>query len=374
MTQKNKLIPTISILLSIGFILTSLASYFVSRASLRSQIENKDLPLTSDTIYSEIQRDLLHPIFISSLMATNTFLRDWVIQGEQDIDQITRYLKDIKDKYNTITSFFVSEKTKTYYHSGGILKIVSESEERDSWYFRVREMKTDYEINVDPDMANKDAMTIFINHRVYDYQGNYIGATGVGLTVNAVKNLIDNYQKKYNRNIYFINPDGELRISASQVPKSIHNISQINGLSSLLEQITSRKEGYFRYQEKGRTIHVNTRYINEFGLYLLVEQAEGKELKNILATLIINLAVCAIITAIVLFLTSLSIRAYQKRIDTLRGIVPICSFCKQIRDDKGFWNQVEAYVSKHTDAEFSHGVCPECKIKHYPELFQKPNT
>jgi len=54
---------------------------------------------------------------------------------------------------------------------------------------------------------------------------------------------------------------------------------------------------------------------------------------------------------------------------TLQGIVPICSFCKKVRDDKGFWSQVEAYVSKHTKAQFSHGICPECKIKHYPELY-----
>jgi hypothetical protein len=55
-------------------------------------------------------------------------------------------------------------------------------------------------------------------------------------------------------------------------------------------------------------------------------------------------------------------------IKTLQGIVPICSFCKKIRDDKGFWNQVEAYVSQHTEAEFSHGICPDCREKHYPEL------
>jgi hypothetical protein len=56
-------------------------------------------------------------------------------------------------------------------------------------------------------------------------------------------------------------------------------------------------------------------------------------------------------------------------IKTLQGIVPICSFCKKIRDDKGFWSQVESYVSHHTDAQFSHGVCPECQEEHYPELF-----
>jgi methyl-accepting chemotaxis protein len=54
-------------------------------------------------------------------------------------------------------------------------------------------------------------------------------------------------------------------------------------------------------------------------------------------------------------------------IKTLRGIVPICSFCKQIRDDKGYWNQVESYIREHTEAEFSHGICPKCMAKHYPK-------
>jgi PAS domain S-box-containing protein len=59
----------------------------------------------------------------------------------------------------------------------------------------------------------------------------------------------------------------------------------------------------------------------------------------------------------------------QKALDevkTLRGIIPICSSCKQIRDDKGYWRQVERYISDHIDAEFTHGICPECMKKLYP--------
>jgi PAS domain S-box-containing protein len=60
------------------------------------------------------------------------------------------------------------------------------------------------------------------------------------------------------------------------------------------------------------------------------------------------------------------LRSSLAEIKTLRGIVPICSHCKKIRDDEGFWSQVEAYFSKHTDAKFSHGICPECRKKLYP--------
>ena len=210
--RKNKLILIVSLLLITGFLATSLASYFASRSSLRSQITKKELPLTSDTIYSEIQRDLLRPIFISSLMANDTFLRDWVIQGEKDEEQIVRYLRAIHNNYNTFTSFFVSEQTKTYYQAKGILKKVSQNQARDDWYFRVRSMKPDYEINVDPDMANRDSMTIFINYRVFDYDKNFIGATGVGLKVCAVKDLIKKYQKSFDRNIYFIDKKGTITL------------------------------------------------------------------------------------------------------------------------------------------------------------------
>lgn len=52
----------------------------------------------------------------------------------------------------------------------------------------------------------------------------------------------------------------------------------------------------------------------------------------------------------------------------LRGILPICASCKKIRDDTGYWNQIEAYIRDHSEAEFSHGICPDCAKKLYPNL------
>jgi PleD family two-component response regulator len=55
-------------------------------------------------------------------------------------------------------------------------------------------------------------------------------------------------------------------------------------------------------------------------------------------------------------------------IKTLKGFIPICASCKKIRDDEGYWNQLEAYISKHTDAVFTHGICPQCAEKYKAEL------
>jgi len=55
-------------------------------------------------------------------------------------------------------------------------------------------------------------------------------------------------------------------------------------------------------------------------------------------------------------------------IKQLSGLLPICASCKKIRDDKGYWNQIEAYISQHSEAQFSHSVCPECFQKMYPDI------
>lgn len=62
------------------------------------------------------------------------------------------------------------------------------------------------------------------------------------------------------------------------------------------------------------------------------------------------------------------LRQAVDQIKTLKGIVPICASCKNIRDDRGFWNRVENYVRDHTEAEFSHAVCPDCMKRLYPQF------
>lgn len=59
------------------------------------------------------------------------------------------------------------------------------------------------------------------------------------------------------------------------------------------------------------------------------------------------------------------------KVRQLSGLLPICASCKKIRDDKGYWNQIEEYIRHHSEAEFSHGICPECSRKLYPQYHQQ---
>lgn len=129
--EKYRLLFWIGSVLIIGFLATSLVAYWVSIKSIRENIGQQALPLTGDTIYSEIQRDMLRPVFISSLMAHDTFVRDWLIGGEKHPQRMARYLNEIKQKYGVVTSFMVSENSRRYYYADGILKKVKEKEHRD---------------------------------------------------------------------------------------------------------------------------------------------------------------------------------------------------------------------------------------------------
>lgn len=317
LNDRRALMGLVTALLVIGFLATSLASYFVSRQSLRNAVVQTELPLTSDNIYSEIQKDLIQPILISSVMATDTFVRDWVLDGEKDPERLIQYLRDIKNRYNAFTSFFVSEKTRAYYHADSVLKHVDEKEMRDIWYFRVREMLLPYEINVDPDLANQDAMTIFINYRVMDYQGKFIGVTGIGLTVNAVRTLINDYQRRYGRTVYFADEEGRVVLVGEDDAVPEDTIATRGNLQELRGEWSHREVKDFEYEYRGATRFLNVRFIPELGWYLLVEKEVDRNLEQIRRALYFNLIICLVITTTVLIGIWLTITRFHRRLEAM---------------------------------------------------------
>ena len=84
----------------------------------------------------------------------------------------------------------------------------------------------------------------------------------------------------------------------------------------------------------------------------------------------IRLAVLALLAALTARV-AIQTRELRRRVSLLEGILPICGFCKDIRDESGEWNKLETYISHHTEAQFSHGVCEKCARQHYGASFEK---
>ena len=95
-------------------------------------------------------------------------------------------------------------------------------------------------------------------------------------------------------------------------------------------------------------------------------------LSYIIANALINLAVLCLMTLIASRASEAS--ALRARVRVLEGILPICAFCKSIRDDKGNWIKMESYIANRSEAKFSHGVCPTCGQKHYGDILNSPEN
>ncbi|MBR7801806.1 sensor domain-containing diguanylate cyclase [Undibacterium fentianense] len=315
--KQYSLLIWISVILILGFIAVLATSYLVSKDALRRGLSENTLPITGDNIYSEIQKDVLRPVFVSSQMANDTFVRDWMLDGEQDPSQISKYLKEIKLKNNAISSFLVSDLTKNYYYPEGLLKSINQTDARDQWFFRVKNLKSAYETNVDIDLANHDSMTIFTNYRVLDYQGKFMGAVGIGLTLDTMKHLIDNYQNRFQRKIYFVDKKGNVVLASNSLKRQT-NILNSPGIDQVAKLVLSNAKNdslHLEYTIDDEAIYLNSRFIPELGWHLLVEQNLATELKPLQKLLMVNAGIGLGITIAVLLIVLLSVRHYQNRIE-----------------------------------------------------------
>jgi sensor histidine kinase YesM len=173
--------------------------------------------------------------------------------------------------------------------------------------------------------------------------------------------------------------------------------------SSLLTVAQSKGKGVLTNEELfGNESKIAAfRLIPEFGWIVLVTQPVRQALKERNATLSMLFIICFLVFCLIIllgFTVNQLLRLQQEsgeildeknkelktmnetlidaieKIKTLKGLIPICAHCKRIRDDSGFWQQIEIYVKSHSDAEFSHGICPECIQKFYPAMRNRKTT
>jgi len=311
------LLSLLGLILASGFVGVNLANYYVSSGSVRDALINNELPLTSNNIYSEIQAGLLRPIYISSLMAHDTFLKDWMLAGEKDVPQISRYLTEIKKRYSVSSTFVVSNKSNRYYYGKGVLKTISPNVPKDSWFFTMEAYPKDYRVDVDYNEAKKNTLTIFVNHKLYDYNGHFLGVTGLGLDVTQVGELIEQYMQDYNRNIFFVDRQGVVKSHHNSALVDKVSIRTLPGISAVADTLLKGKRGFLRYETDKDVFLLSYRYIPELDWFLIVEQPESVALQPIRHALYINLGISVAVTLLVLLLSGYTINLFQSRLESM---------------------------------------------------------
>ncbi|NLI10293.1 MAG: hypothetical protein GX447_06035 [Elusimicrobia bacterium] len=193
-------------------------------------------------------------------------------------------------------------------------------------------------------------------------------------------------------NAYLLSPEGIIFSSSDSQSEGspmwpirgelISKISESNQFGDLKNEPYLKKEikDDEIIQVSGKNVLVSRAYLSDFGWSVVIlhnlHRVDSVRFYGILFIIVFSLTVLLFFIFLVSEQTAKenaqAMLELSQKVETLEGIIPICANCKKIRDDKGYWNKVESYISKHSKASFSHSLCPDCEKKLYPQ-FQEEN-
>jgi diguanylate cyclase (GGDEF)-like protein len=317
MNLKYKVLLLISALLLSASIISSLVNYRLDIKSAQEQLINISLPLSVDNIYTEIQQRMIEPLIVSSLMSHDTFVKDWLLSGEQDLKLIEKYLLEIKNKYGVFTTFLVSDATKKYYHSTGVIDVLNEKNKDDDWYYNFKKSKNEYEVNLDYNQNLGSSLIMFINYKVSNYAGEFIAAVGIGIELLDIESMLNSFKQKYKYDVYFISDTGEVILYSKALNKR-GNISNIEGLAQNKDKILSKESYLIEYKDRfGDEYFLNTKYIEKLHLHLLVEINKKEYMQEIDSKFYLNLLASLGVTLLIVFIIIYVINIYQRQLEKL---------------------------------------------------------
>ncbi|PKG83763.1 GGDEF domain-containing protein [Colwellia sp. 75C3] len=291
-------------------------NYLTSMESTREQLKTSALPLTIDNIYTEIQKNIIEPNLIASMMAHDTFLIDWLSNEEDDVQQIVRYLETIQNKYQMFTAFLVSDQSLNYYSANGMLDKVETNNPNSLWYFDFQKSSELSEINIDYNANMGTELIMFINHKILDSEYHIIGATGIGLKTSYINDMLKVFRQRYQFSVYFVDVNGKVVIAEQNV-QQLQQLSDIPELASQLSDIIGKGSQVFEYTLAGEAYLLNRKYIAELDLYLIVEAKVNNFTQTAKETFYFNIIVSAIITLLISFIIVLYVRRIHLKLDKL---------------------------------------------------------
>lgn len=334
MEKNRELLKTnllVSVILVCGFLVTAFFSYQANYEASLNNIEQV-ASLTTEGIYYQLTALFTRPVNISLTMAHDSLLAAHLegeeahLEDEQYAWTIKNYLETYREKYDFDSVFLVSALTNRYYNFNGIDRILTEGDPENVWYFDMLNDDFEYSMNVDNDEVNgaDNAITVFVNCKIYGPDRDFLGVVGVGMRVSYLKEFLKSYEEKYHLNACLIDENGVIEISSEHTGYSRIDWFQTFEQESIRSQVLGWKEDSANLElwsdtavgGQGRS-YVVSRYIPELSWHLVVEQNNGaivSEIKDRLyQTGVIIIAI--IITVLVVITTVL--RNFNRQITQL---------------------------------------------------------
>lgn len=290
--KKNSLIwiAVLIILLSFG------ASTAISMTSLSRVVkdnEERRARILAANIYDKINMELYEPVTVSLTMANDVFLKDIIMSADSYSDdklekELLRYLTSTASHNNYGAAFVVLDSSRRYYTLAGLTKVLDwDNDSHDIWYKMFMDKKVKYELNTDTNEASSNMWTVFVNARITDENGQFLGACGVGVGMTELQKVLVETHNNYGVDINLVNHEGVVQV----------DVDDINIDTAVLDTLKlDPLDGEYEYKQN-KDGYVITKYMENLD-YFLVIRKETKDARNTYVTLILMNSITMIVISL----------------------------------------------------------------------------
>jgi diguanylate cyclase (GGDEF)-like protein len=226
------------------------------------------LKALSIDVYHSISDELTETIEVSKAVANDSLLID-LLENEselgQDIvqDQIAVYTRRLMDTFSYSWVYIVSDQSKAYYSDNGIYRIIDpENNPDDAWYANFVTLSQEYDVTIGKDNDNPDVWTVFVDTKIENQNGEFLGVCGMALEIHDLQELLRNYEEEYGISILFVDENGQIQLQSS-------NISEY-ALQTYELADTAAEEKITMEQTWSKQIFTITRHMKYLDWYMVI--------------------------------------------------------------------------------------------------------
>ncbi len=310
------LIAALSIinLFVINFIIYSSMKNIIKDSVLKNELE-----LSNNLIHQTINQELQPLIIISKTLSNDFFIIDYLKEETKDKEFMVGYLTSLKEINNFTTCFLVDDNDQLYYNMNGIFEISNNMEDA-KWYYDFLESDDIIDININVINNNNNLVTIFINCKIYDTNDTFLGVTGVGIELNSIPYILNQYENDYNRDLYFIHYNGDIIAQSSNSNHTISNIYEFENIDKENFIPFKDESSFLEFKNEDNINFLNSNYLEDFDWWIISIQKESYALKNVEQVLIFTIIIHTVAIILTLIICALIIKILQNRMKKLATI------------------------------------------------------
>lgn len=321
----------VSVILLIGFALIATLSYRANYNASLVKIKQVSA-LASEGIYYRLSTMLTKPVNISQTMAHDSLLIKLLEEegsryqeaGYQET--LRKYLEAYKNKYAYDAVFLVASATNNYYNFNGLDRNLVRGEAENVWYYDFLSSGEEYNLNIDNDevagAANK--ITLFVNCKIKNAAGQVIGVVGVGVNIDYIKGLLQEYEKEYDVETYLINEQGAIEVSSIYNGHQAVDWFEVTDSENIRSEILDWKNGKTNWDiwmpgdvQSNEKSYLVVRYIPDLSWYLLVKQDTGALLAELNEKMLQTGLLIVVVILLIIFTITSVIRKFNVRMTQL---------------------------------------------------------